>query len=256
MLLNQATQRQVDDCNGGSGREKRQMTSSQFYRITGLGMLIGAIAFAAHIVLRSLATAGVDPTIFAKQGHWVPINLLGAVGAGLVLLGLPGLYAQMAGPTGLLGLIGVALIALAWMFFGVFLSLYSVLVMPWLADQAPSLVAASTPLPGSFLIAYSAALLVELIGSMLLAIPFLWGRIQPRWVGYVLPSAALLTVAGALLAPSGPASNLAVNLLSNIGPVLLMGALGYLGFRLWSEHAPAGQAEKGVGREIAGRQVR
>jgi hypothetical protein len=228
------------------GTEKRKMTISQFYRISGLGILIGAIAFVVHIVLRSLVTAGLDPSSFAKQGLWVPINVLGVVGAALVLLGLPVMYAKIAGPTGLLGLLGVVLIALAWMFFGVFLSLYSVLVAPWLADQAPSLVAASTPTPAGFIIAFIAGLVAEFVGSVLLAVPFIRGRVQPRWVGYVLPGAALLTVVGDLIAPNGPAANLAINLLSNMGPVLLMGALGYLGSRLWSEHAPAKQAEPGV----------
>lgn len=82
------------------------MTITQFYRISGLGILIGAIMFIVHIVLRSLITAGLDPAAFALQGSWVPVNALGAVGAALVLLGLPGLYAKLAAPTGVLGLLG------------------------------------------------------------------------------------------------------------------------------------------------------
>ena len=121
------------------------MTIAQFYRISGLGMLIGASAFIVHLVLRSMATAGLDPVTFAQQNSWVPINVLGVVGAALVIVCLPVLYAKLAGPTGRLGLIGVLLIALAWLFFGLFLSLYSVLVAPWLADQAPELAAAPLP---------------------------------------------------------------------------------------------------------------
>src|SRR5690606_35455201 len=126
-----------------------------------------------------------------------------------------------------------------------FLSLYSVLVAPWLADQAPALSAA--PLPPGILITFVAAMLAELVGSVLLALPFLRGRMSPRWVGYLLPAAAVLRVAGNLMAPSGPASNLAINLLSNLGPVLLMIALGALGFRLWAEQAPAKPTEPGTG---------
>lgn len=130
------------------------MTISQLYRISGLGILIGAVAFVVHIVFRSLTTAGLDPPTFAKQGLWVSINALGVVGAALVLLGLPAMYARIASPTGLLGLVGVVLIAVAWMFFGMLLSLYGVLVLWWLADKAPSLVAASAPLPAAFVIAF------------------------------------------------------------------------------------------------------
>ena len=78
---------------------------------------------------------------------------------------------------------------------------------------------------------------------MLFAIPFLQGRVQPRWVGYVLPAAAILTAVGAFIAPSGPAANLAINLLSNLGPMLLMGVFVCLGYGLWSEDASARQVE-------------
>lgn len=216
------------------------MTSSQLYRISGLSLLIGAITFVVHIVFRSVITAGPDPSTFSKQGLWVPINALGVIGAALVLLGLPGMYVRMAGPTSLLGLAGVVLIAVAWLFFGVFLSLYSVIVLPWLADNAPSLVAASAPLPAGFVVAFIAALVAWFVGTILLAIPFSRGRVQPRWVGYVLLVSALWMVVGNfIIAPSGPATNLAINLLSNLGPVLLLVAVGHLGSRMWSERAPA-----------------
>jgi len=124
------------------------MTRSQIYRLSGLGLMIGAVAFVVHIVLRSLLTAGVDPSTFAKQGPWVPINALGFLGAMLVLMGLPAIYARLAEPTGLLGLVGLVLISVAWTFFGVFLSLYATLLLPWLADKAPALIAPAAPLPG------------------------------------------------------------------------------------------------------------
>lgn len=221
------------------------MTSSQLSRTSGLGLLVGAIAFVIHLVLRSLITAGVDPSTFAKQALWVPINALGVVGAVLVLLGLPAMYARLAGPTGLLGLVGVALIAVAWMFFGVFLSFYSVLVLPWLAEKAPSLVAASVPPAAGIVIAFIAGLAAWFAGAVLLAIPFIRGRVQPRWVGYVLPASALwMAVGNFILAPSGPASNLTINLLSNLGPGLLLVAVGHLGSLMWLEHATAQSGPK------------
>ena len=217
------------------------MTSSQLVRISGFALLGGAVAFIVHIVARSVITANAlgDPATFAKEGLWVPINVLGVMGAALVLLGLPSMYARMAEGAGLLGLVGVVLIALAWMFFGVFLSLFSALVAPWLADKAPSLVAASASLPAGFIVAFIAGLVAESVGPVLLAIPFIRGQVQPHWVGYVLPAAALLAVAGVFIAPNGPATNLAINLLSNLGPVLLMVALGGLGYEMWANHTPA-----------------
>jgi hypothetical protein len=222
------------------------MTSHQLFRISGLALLVGAVAFIVHIVVRSVITAGPDPATFYQDGLWVPINALGVIGAALVLLGLPGMYARLAGPAGVLGLVGIALIALAWMFSGLFLSLFGALVAPWLAAEAPSLVAASAPLPAGLIIAFVAGLVAELVGTVLLAIPFVRGRVQPGWVGYLLPASALLTVVGDSIATNGPAANLAINLLSNLGPALLLVALGYLGFRLWSEHALAYRAEPRV----------
>lgn len=223
------------------------MTIAQFYRISGVGLLIGASAFLVHLVLRSFVTAGLDPVTFAQQSSWVPINLLGVVAAALVLFGLPVLCAKLAGQTSWLGLWGIGLITLAWIFFGLFLSFYSALVAPWLADQAPAL--ANAPQPAAFVTAYIVALVIELVGCVLLAIPFLRGRVQPRWVGYLLPGAALLTAAGAILAPSGPAANLAINLLSNLGPMLLMGVFICLGYWLWAEDMPARQAVPGLHKQ-------
>ncbi len=213
------------------------MTGPKLRQVSGLALLVGGVAFTVHIALRSLITAGLPPTAFATHGLWVPINALGLIGAVLVLLGLPAVYPRMAAPTDRLGLVGIALVAVAWMFFGLFLSLYAVLLLPWLAAKAPALVATDAPLPGGFIVAFSVALTAWFMGTVLLAVPFVRGRAQPRWVGYVLLASAPWMVVGSLvIAPSGPATNLAVNLISNLGPVLLLVALGRLGLRIWVDN--------------------
>jgi hypothetical protein len=214
------------------------MSSAQLFRTSGLALVLGAVVFIVHIVLRSLLTAGADPAMIARESPWVWINALGVAGAALVLLGLPAMYARMADVTGVSTFVGMVLLALSWLFFGVFLSLYAVLVVPWLADQAPSLLAPSSPLPMGIIMAFIAGLLAQLLGTVLLAIPFVRGRVQPRWVGYALPAAALLAVVGNVIAPSGPSASVVMNLLSNLGPVVLLVALGALGARMWAEHAP------------------
>lgn len=216
------------------------MTGTRLFRIGGLLVFVGAVAYVLHIVLRSVLTAGVDPAVSAQAGLWVPVNAFGALGAALVLLGLPAVYARMAGQGGLSGLAGFALVEVSWMVFGLFLSLYGALVLPWLADEAPSLVSADASTPGGVVVSFAVGLLALLVGAALLAAPFVGGRVRPRWVGYVLPASALWVLVGTfVIAPDGPASNLAVNLLSNLGPVLLLIGLGYLGFRAWVECAPA-----------------
>src|SRR5262245_36713401 len=99
------------------------MTSARIFRISGLVLLAGALAFGMHVVLRSVLTAGPDASVFARHPLWPPLNALGVTGAILVLLGLPAVGAWISG-VGPSGLVGVALLAVAWMFFGLFLSLY------------------------------------------------------------------------------------------------------------------------------------
>lgn len=160
------------------------MTSSQIYRISGLSLVLGAVVFVVHVVLRSWMTAGVDPSIVAKQGIWIFVNILGVIGAVLVLLGMPAMYARVAAKTGAFGLVGVALIAVAWMLFGLFLSLYGALVSPWLAAKAPSPVAASAPLPTGILVAFAVGLVDWFAGGVLFGITFIRGRVGPRLGGY------------------------------------------------------------------------
>ena len=231
----------------GGSYPRRTVSGTRLFKISGLLVFVGAVAFVLHVVLRSVLTAGVDPAVSAQAGLWVPLNALGALGAALVLLGLPAVYVRMAPQGGLPGLVGFALIEVSWMFFGLFLSLYGALVLPWLAEQAPSLVAGSSPAPLGFVVSFALGLLAWLFGAVLLAVPFVRGPAWARWVGYVLPASALWVLVGSfVIAPGGPASNLAVNLLSNLGPVLLLIGLGYLGFRAWAERAPAKHIGQGA----------
>jgi hypothetical protein len=247
-LKNVVVQRRAPQPGGSYPR--RTVSGTRLFRIGGLLVFVGAVAFVLHVVLRSVLTAGVDPAVSAKAGLWVQVNVLGALGAALVLLvllGLPAVYARMAPQGGLPGLVGFALIGVSWMFFGLFLSLYGALVLPWLADEELRIVAASAPIPLGFVVAFALGLLAWLVGAALLAVPFVGGRVRPRWVGYLLPASALWVVVGSfVIAPGGPASNLAVNLLSNLGPVLLLIGLGYLGFRTWAERAPAKHVGQGA----------
>ena len=247
MGLKNVALRQPTPQPGGSD-PRRSVTGKRLSGIGGLSVLVGAVGFVLHVVWRSVLTAGVDPAVSAETGMWVPVNALGALGAALVLVGLPAVYARMAGQGGLSGLVGFALIEVSWMFFGLFLSLYGALVLPWLAEQAPRLVAGSSSAPLGFVVAFAVGLLAWLLGAVLLAVPFVRGPVRPRWVGYVLPTSALWVLVGSfVIAPGGPASNLAVNLLSNLGPVLLLIGLGYLGFRAWVEQrVPAEHVGEGA----------
>ena len=211
------------------------MKSDWLSRIGGLALLAGAVIFVVHIVLRSVVTAGPDPAAVARAGSWIPINALGVLGAVLVILGLPALYPRTLVSGGSSGAIGLAMLAASWMLDGEFLSLYAALVQPWLADKAPSLVAAGAPPPAGFLVALMIGLVAWLVGAVLVAIPFVRRRAKPAWVGWVLMASPVWMMIGNLvIAPTGPSPDLALNLLSNMGPVLLLIPLGYLGYLLWA----------------------
>jgi hypothetical protein len=70
---------------------------------------------------------------------------------------------------------------------------------------------------------------VWIVGAVLVAIPLLRRRTQPVGSGFALLASGILAAIGNLvLAPSGPSSNLALNLLSNIGPIPMLVAFSYL----------------------------
>ena len=210
----------------------------RFDRISGIGMLVGAVTFTLFVVLRSLMTAGANPADLAQEPVWVAINGLGVAGAVLVLLTLPGTYAAAASGRRTVGILAVLMISAAWTYFSLFLSLYGMLVMPWLAERAPSLLAASAPIPDGILVSSDVALIAWFCGSVLLAVPFLRGILAPRWAGYVLLMSAIWIVVGnVVIAPGGPSSNVSANLLSNLAPVFLLISLGYLACLPWQNRA-------------------
>lgn len=85
------------------------------------------------------------------------------------------------------------------------MALAGALVLPWLAEEAPRLAAGSSPTPSGFVVAFALGLLAWLSGAALLAVPFLRGRVRPRWVGYVLPASALWVLVGSfVVAPAEP----------------------------------------------------
>jgi len=87
---------------------------------------------------------------------------------------------------------------------------------------------------------FGVGVIAELVGAILLAIPLVRHCSTSSWIGYVT-SALMLVLEDFVIAPGGPATNVAVNLMSNLGPVLLMVAVGALGRQLWSAHVAVPQ---------------
>ena len=208
------------------------MTPSNLTRLGGQALMFGGVTSALHLVARSVVTSSTGVVDLALSHGWVALNFLGTGGAILLLVGLGALLPTLVSAGGLLGLIGLALVAWFWLFSGVFLGLYAALLMPWLARGAPWMLGPEADVPLALLVVFGSALLALCSGAALLAIPFFRRRLEPLWVGIALPGGAALALVGDLIAPRGPSSTLALNLFTNLGPVLVAVALGSLGLGL------------------------
>ena len=167
----------------------------------------------------------------AQNSGYIALNILNAVGAILFVYGMPGLFARWRHEWGGLGTAGLALIGLVAMLFGVFLSLLTAIVLPWLAAKAPDLMKDQNGPPAMFVF-FLVAVACLIVGNILMAIPILRGRVGPRWVGYLLIVSALVSIAGFFIPRGGPDSqpSLLLSLFSSLQPLLLFVAIATLGF--------------------------
>jgi hypothetical protein len=208
------------------------MKTPNLTSLRGQALVLGSVVTTLHLVARSVVTSSSGPIEVARSHGWTLLNLLGAGGGILLVIGLGALLPPLVREAGFLGLFGVALVGWFWVVSGVFLNLSAALLMPWLAREAPWMLRPSPDVPVELLVTLVSALLAVCCGTALLAVPFLRRRLEPFWVGIALPGGAALTLVGDLLAPAGPSSSLAMNLFTNLGPVLVALALGALGLRL------------------------
>ena len=210
------------------------MSSREAFRLAGLALMVGAVLSFVGTLLNTLLFPGNDPTTYAGNSLFVPVNLLGALGAAFLLLGLPVLYLSRPEGWGVLGLIGFILIFAVGLMFGVFFDLLGALFVPYLVQHAPDTLKGNGP--PAFFPYFIAGTLFEVVGMLLLAVPIVRGVIAERWVGYVLLAAAVLSVVGFFIGGNGP-SNPLIALIGNLGTPLLFVALGWLGYMLWRANA-------------------
>jgi hypothetical protein len=211
------------------------MSSRGAFRLAGLALVVGAVLSFVASLLNTLLFSGNDPTPYAGNALFVPVNILSAVGTALLLLGLPVLYLSRPEGWGVLGLVGFVLVFATGLMFGVFFSLLGALLLPYLAQQAPATVKGNGP--PAFFPFFILGTVFQVLGLLLLAVPIVRGFVAERWVGYVLLAAAVLGVVGFFLGGSSGPTNPLVALVGNLGTLLLFVALGWLGYLLWTAHA-------------------
>jgi hypothetical protein len=212
------------------------MNTQSFYRISGLAVVVGTVL---SVVLRLVSAFFYgDTTSYANQ----PINVITdyalAAATTLLLLGLPGVYASRAQGFGLLGLVGMVLVFVAGIMLGVFGNLVGAMVDPWLATQAPDLANGFGPPP--FFAFFNIEEVFLVIGSVLLAIPLVRGRVSPRWAGITLLLSVVVGSVGFFL--FAIPTTLASSFMGEVAPWLLLVALAGLGYQAWSKPIPSTSA--------------
>ena len=198
-----------------------------FFRFSALAVIAGCGAAAVLEVVEA----------FVANPVAVPIRFALATVSVVLLLGLPGLFACRAKGYGLAGLIGVALIFAAIVMVGVFGNLYSAMVDPWLAAQAPDLATGFGPPP--LFAYYNLAEVAVVLGTVLLAIPIVRRGVAPRWAGWVLLVSVPIGVVLFFYVPSLPSDSVVAGLLSAVPDVMLWVALAGLALDAWKTTSSA-----------------
>ncbi len=171
------------------------MSSRTLYRLSGIGLLIGSPLLIIEAIL--VTVFGLTEVTSTTPASSIAIgtfaDLLFIIGAMLIALGLPGMYARQAGRTGVLGLIGFTC---TFLFIPVQMAIITIfaVVFPFLATHG---LLNGGPPPVGMLILFIAGDLLALVGGILFGAAVLRAAVLPRWAG------ALLTVGGPLYALTG-----------------------------------------------------
>ncbi len=191
------------------------MSSTTLYRLSGISLLIGSL----------LLIIGDIPDFFTGNDQTSVIftasALIRLIGAMLIALGLPGMYARFAERVGVLGLIGFT-----GTFFFILMAIASETIVAFIF---PVLVAHGLlnggPPPLGLLIISLADALLALVGGVLLGIAIIRAAISPRWAGVVL-------IVGSLPFALGSALDLPI---TDGGLIIFAAGLVWLAVGMWSK---------------------
>lgn len=204
------------------------MTPGKLLSVSGLVLVVGALLTVLMAIINALFYSNPNPTQLTMSPSWLIVNLLMAIGVTLILLSLPALYLRQAEATGWMGLAGYICIFLGGLILGVFTSLLSAVVAPYLAQHAPKLLADNGP-PALNAATMIGAILLG-VGGLLFGYATLRARILPNGAAYLLIAGAILTLLTLL-----PLPGLAGMLLGQLSQVVFVLALAWLGYALWAE---------------------
>jgi hypothetical protein len=200
--------------------EETTMTPQTIYRLSGGILIVGSLFAITGFLLHPSGSTPIN----VLSPIWLPANLLILVGALLVALGLPGMYARQAERAGKLGLIGFTLTFIVILLFNVALGAIETFLFPALAANAATRSFLAGPLPATYSRFLLVAVLLELVGPVLLGIATLRANVFPRWTGWLLIAIPVLVLFGFFVSLPGP--------LAQLDAVVLNLSLAGMGFSL------------------------
>lgn len=199
------------------------MSSVTLYRLSGISLLLGSILGVIGALLGILSS---DPA----SGMTVTASVVGFVGAGLGILGLPGLYARQARRAGILGLVGTTSMVFYVLILGSFGNALNAVLLPFIATQAPTLAKSS---PAALDLFFTIGGLLGVVGGISLGLATLRASILPRLAGVLLMGSVIQFVGDFFQSP-----------IANLGFLLVMIGFAWLGGAMWSKpHEAVAQPE-------------
>jgi len=173
------------------------MSSRTLYRLSGGTLIVGSILILLASVVGAILFPGHSSTPAQVLGtSWPLVILMTLIGSLLFVIGLPGMYLRQAGRAGVLGLIGFILLFFAILLQGTAFSSVQVVILPFLAQKAPQLLAGHN-LPFSAFLLLIVSGLMQMIGVILFGIATMRAHVFSRATGILLIAsgiAFLLTI--------------------------------------------------------------
>lgn len=204
------------------------MSSTTFYRLSGLILLVGGLVGLVESLVSPVLYPGHQAT--AQQILSFPWMLLASMylaGFLLLALGLPGMYRRQAARTGGWGLAGFIVTMIGVVLGGVLVGLIQIATMPAQAQADPKAFAAGSQLPAAgFVLFVLIPVFLIAIGAILLAIGSLRARVFPRG------AAALLLGAGIIGLISLAVPSAIENILEALWNGVFFLAFGWFGYAL------------------------
>jgi hypothetical protein len=191
------------------------MSSTTLYRLSGISLLIGSL----------LLIIGDIPDSFTGNGQASAISttsaLIRLIGAMLIALGLPSMYARFAGRAGVLGLIGFTC---TFFFFLMAVVSETIVIFTLPLLLAHGLLNGGAP-PLGLLITSLADAVLALVGGVLLGIAIMRTHMLPRWAGVAL-------IVGSIPFALGSALDLPI---TDVGLIIFAAGLAWLAVGMLSQ---------------------